>query len=853
MLNDLKLESTYNSNDENIAEVFYNPILKNSNSFDRISAYFSAKALALYSEGLQYFGKKGNLYRLIVSKDISDKDFEEIKQGYKIKETVDADLVKSLQENLSLTEERQLSNLAYLISLGIVDIRIAFKRKGIFHDKCGIAKDEVGNVICFTGSNNETEAAVANNFESFQVTCSWLDCNGFYLSGIKKNQAKFEDLWNNKVDNIVVKPASDVVIKEIVKHSKGKLIVEDVLLQDNVAILDYNEQLMLYVNMPDMDWLLNDMFYKMRLKPKVSTISGDTVFFDSNLTYVDYLKIKDFLTDFCKRHDKEFLTTKRFDKYIEYKNLHIYKRSKLGTELKTDDVKLGERYKKFEKIVNENMSRKLRDKQMHDAFFMFAMGKSGNFSVPGSGKTASVLGVYAFLKANNLVDRIIVISPKNAFGSWIDEFKVCFEGKEKLSYFNIQSKDFKSHKERQSELKYNYSKYNLILCNYESLGSYEEEIKRLTERKTLLVFDEVHKVKRIGGEYASHALAVSKDVSYVIAMTGTPIPNSYSDIYNFLHILFNDEYDDFFGFTQAFLNAPTETEREIINDRIQPFFCRTTKDQLSVPKANEDCILNLTVSPEEQKLMEILCKKYRKNKLALFVRLLQMETNPQLLLEKLDLNEFSNILDITDEIDDIDVRDYSSDVVELINSIDLTTKKKNCLAITKKLVGEGKKVIIWCIFKNSINSIQTILKAMGIKSKSIYGEVELDTRQEIIEDFRSGNFDVLITNPHTLAESVSLHQVCHDAIYYEYSYNLIHLLQSKDRIHRLGLPSNQYTQYYYLQNDYVLDNKYFSLGSNIYDRLRIKEQIMIDAIDNCELEALTTPEEDLELIFGDLL
>lgn len=33
----------------------------------------------------------------------------------------------------------------------------------------------------------------------------------------------------------------------------------------------------------------------------------------------------------------------------------------------------------------------------------------------------------------------------------------------------------------------------------------------------------------------------------------------------------------------------------------------------------------------------------------------------------------------------------------------------------------------------------------------------------------SGKIQVLLTTPHTLAESVSLHSVCHDAIYFEYS------------------------------------------------------------------------------------
>jgi len=111
----------------------------------------------------------------------------------------------------------------------------------------------------------------------------------------------------------------------------------------------------------------------------------------------------------------------------------------------------------------------------------------------------------------------------------------------------------------------------------------------------------------------------------------------------------------------------------------------------------------------------------------------------------------------------------------------------------------------------------------------------------------------LITNPHTLAESVSLHKSCHDAIYFEYSYNLVHLLQSKDRIHRLGLPDDQYTQYYYLQQQFITDmDEPFSLDARILTRLYEKEQIMLNAIEADCLESVTTVQEDLELIFSGL-
>ena len=134
----------------------------------------------------------------------------------------------------------------------------------------------------------------------------------------------------------------------------------------------------------------------------------------------------------------------------------------------------------------------------------------------------------------------------------------------------------------------------------------------------------------------------------------------------------------------------------------------------------------------------------------------------------------------------------------------------------------------------------------------IYGNVSDEQRAAVLSEFKSGDIDVLITNPHTLAESVSLHGVCHDAIYYEYSYNLVHLLQSKDRIHRLGLPDGQYTQYYYLEEAYSNTDGTFTLGERIYNRLREKEQIMLNAIENQVLEKVTSTEEDLNLIFSGL-
>jgi len=731
---------------------------------------------------------------------------------------------------------------------------MAFTKQGIFHDKFGIMKDAGENLICFRGSNNETEAAFRSNYESFDITCSW-KASEFDYSKITKSIQVFENLWKNKINGIHVCNVDEVIYNRILCYNKGKVIFEPILLESNCLILDYNnENLELNIKIdPSNIW--NNQLYKLKLKrySDVNLSSQEKMVFVKNLTYPKYKKIINILEVDSKKRDYKFLVTERLRKYIFSREMYINERANVGIAIKQQSPEVFEKFNEYKNIVDNSMERKLRDKQMWDSFFMYIMRKSGNFSVPGSGKTSSVLGVFAYLTQKNLVNKIVMIGPKNSFGSWIDEFKICFGTKKGLKLFNIQSYHNLEHKRK--AVMYDTGIKNLLLFNYESLGSILHDVINIIDDKTLLVFDEVHKVKAINGQRAENALAISKNAYYTITMTGTPIPNSYLDIKNLLEILYHDEYDEFFGFSEQQLENPSTADIEDINKKIQPFFCRTTKQQLNVPNANDDIFITISASENENKIFQILLLKYAKNKLALIIRMLQLESNPQMLLKALDSNgeDFSDILDTSGEIDDIEFKDYSEEIISLIQSIPKTRKFSACVEQAQKLFRENKPVIIWCIFVDSILRLASELESKGMTVGCIYGSIDSEERDEVLKAFKSGTIDVLITNPHTLAESVSLHSVCHDAIYFEYSYNLVHLLQSKDRIHRLGLQQNQYTQYFYLQNEFLTrDNDIYSLDKRIYQRLQEKEKIMLDAIENNVLEQVTTVEEDLDIIFNDL-
>ncbi len=612
--------------------------------------------------------------------------------------------------------------------------------------------------------------------------------------------------------------------------------------------MNHDDQLTLQTSKQILNKILGHRVYKLRIKRYVEYHTDYLVIFRKNIYYKEIHNVIDQIKKLAGKLDTSVDVDVNVIQYINKVNSYIDYKYTVGNDIKNNDLRFNERYLEFKKIVNERLERELRPKQMKDAFYLTMMQKSGNFSVPGSGKTSTVYGMYAYLNAINKVNSIIMIGPLNAFNSWINEYQSCFGDRKKLSYLNI--KNLNSSNEKKMALKYESGNKELILLNYEVLSILENEIKNLITADTLVVFDEVHRIKNPEGMRAGAALRITENAQYMVTLTGTPIPNGYKDIYNLLNLLYPYDYNNFFNFEIPLLSNPSNSEVQMINDKIQPFFTRTTKDELGVPPTNPDKIIDVIASFEEQKLFDIILSKYKSNQLALFAKIMQLESSPSLLLETLDLKEFEEMLDLSANHEDfVEYQDYSKDIEDLVDKIERPSKMNALLQLVDQIVSESKTAIVWCIFIRTMYKLKSDLNKVGIRAEVISGSVSQEERNKIINKFKSKEIDILITNPHTLAESVSLHQTCHDAIYFEYSYNLVHLLQSKDRIHRLGLDPNDYTQYYYLQQSYPMEQGNYSLGERIYKRLSEKEQLMLDAIDKHELEILPTEDEDLEFFF----
>ena len=115
-------------------------------------------------------------------------------------------------------------------------------------------------------------------------------------------------------------------------------------------------------------------------------------------------------------HGVEVAVDPSFGAFVNAGETYIRERSEVGLAIKAqtaegiaDDPQLGPRFREFRDVVNASMVRPLRDRQMLDAFFMAMVGRAADFSVPGAGKTATVLGVFAYLRHLGLARRIVVV------------------------------------------------------------------------------------------------------------------------------------------------------------------------------------------------------------------------------------------------------------------------------------------------------------------------------------------------------------------------------------------------------------------------------------------------------------
>lgn len=510
-------------------------------------------------------------------------------------------------------------------------------------------------------------------------------------------------------------------------------------------------------------------------------------------------------------------------------------------------------------------TRELKPYQEQGLLHGLSSVNAANFSVPGSGKTATTLAVAATHLSQGNIDLIVVVGPLACFDPWEREVRTATPGR-------IDSIRVRGNRGQRHTLYESAKSAQLFLISYATAAADRLSLINLCQKfRVMLVVDESHRVKRFrGGVWAPALVEIASYARIRFILSGTPMPQGGRDLYTQLNILWPS--GELTGPRDRFA-ADADQNMPAILETIMPFVSRTSKAALHLPPyqiTNHDVPLSET----QREIYELIEGNFRtriaeaekwQEKLETLrrgrpIRLLQAAANPDL-LNKIDGYYRLPRMEETNPT--------LMDRLLHYPETQVPAKSLKALEIISEIIHADQKVVCWSNFVLNLDQFSELVRSnVEIPCFQIDGRVpvgdeavdddsksnrsnstDVDTREQIISRFLDiPGPAVLVTNPASCSESISLHRSCRNAIYLDRTYDCALFLQSIDRIHRLGLPDNAEVKIHILIA--TIDGRP-TIDGFVHQSLLRKETDMKRLLEGAELNALGLDEDPLTIAGGD--
>ncbi len=525
---------------------------------------------------------------------------------------------------------------------------------------------------------------------------------------------------------------------------------------------------------------------------------------------------------------------------------YINKLKKLSYEdLKNEDsfIELQDKVLNNIKISLDDEYTDITKKQLSKIYAMNQLENVLNFSQPGSGKTLmTLMSLVSRIKGS---EKIIIVSPKNAMNVWKDEvnhFMKWDKNDREVHYFNANLHPMFSDRPKKQFSDISYAKF--VLINYESLHllvKHELIMESLVSKGFHVVFDEAHRVKGKESIRNEFSMELSEKALSRHVLTGTPFSTKVNEIKKIIELAWpkgnpfisdtalNDLSTDI-SLSEIGLNndnklSLSENDKknlDKLSKMIRPlYFSLNKQNDFGIKPAKDFYEEPHEVEPLK---IQVIIDRIIKRK--------TMELNSILNNSKIKGSERESLLKRIRAL-------YSAGEINIVNpylleewssferlfrneervNFEELPKIKKALEITKNITSQNKKVMVWFTFVDNIINFKNLLNLNGIIAEEIHGDTTQDERDRIIKSFskKDSKIQVLVSNPATIAESISLHKSVHDSIFVERTMSYYKWAQAKDRIHRVGSPDD-------VTHNYI-KNKNLKIEEAIFKSLNKKHLI----------------------------
>lgn len=510
-------------------------------------------------------------------------------------------------------------------------------------------------------------------------------------------------------------------------------------------------------------------------------------------------------------------------------------------------------------------TRPLLDHQERGAIHGLTAINSANFSVPGSGKTITTLAIAMAHFVAKTLDVLLVVGPLSSFAPWEKEVRAALG--RRFVVRRVRGTATERH------VQYGLTRPGaIILISYASAWADRSALINLCKQlRVMLVVDESHRIKRFrGGAWAPALVEIAKHARMRVILSGTPMPQSGRDLYSQLNVLWPG--GELTGPRDDFAQRVDKSFPAVLRD-VQPFVSRTPKAALGLP--DYQIVRHETALVGTQaEIYDLIESNFRRridgaaawqDKLDALrrgrpIRLLQAAANPDLL----------NTADSYFRLPRL--QSTSPTLMERLaayRNTERPAKAEVALELLREARGRNAKTVCWSNFVPNLDFFSGLVREeLAVPCFQIDGRIPAgdeewsddpnvqkvdsamgETRERIIERFLGERGTaVLVTNPASCSESISLHMACHNAIYLDRTYDAALFLQSIDRIHRLGLSPDALVTIHIINAtcegrgtiDHLVD------GS-----LQRKEQVMRQLLEGAELQPFKLSEDTLVDAEGD--
>ena len=430
----------------------------------------------------------------------------------------------------------------------------------------------------------------------------------------------------------------------------------------------------------------------------------------------------------------------------------------------------------------------------------------------GCGKTLTAIAIMGAAYQMGYVRRVLVVAPTSVCSVWPHDLEeqAAFPFKTG-TLLGTKEKRLKALKEIESGRD---NALRVAVINYESVWREDIFEALINYDADLIIADESQRIKTHDAQQSKAMHKLGDAARYKLILSGTPVQNNAIDIYSQYRFLDSSVFGtNFYAFRNRYAIMGGFNKKQIIGYRDLDALIK--KEYSIAYRVTKEEALDL---PEQTFLKRYIPLEGKAK--ALYSRLkhdsyAELEnggqvTAPTVLTKLLRLQQFTGGFL---QPDDASKPEWVFDgKIQALNDI-----------LDDYVIGEDKKLVIFCRFRAEINAITDALNKKKIRFISIYGDVKIESRGDLVDDFQNNpETKVALLQLDTAGLGITL-TAADTCVYYSVNWNYASYSQSLARIHRIGQRNN--CTYIHLITEGTVDRE-------VYKALEKKEDLANTIVDD---------------------